>query len=309
MANLKDDPSKYIVPLCMNGLQGRMMRLPAPASSNREILLVYGHHSTLERWWGLAQEINRYGAVCMPDLPGFGGMQSFYKIHEQPTLDNYADYLAAFIKLRYSRRRLTIVAMSFGFVVATRMLQRYPDLAKKVDMLVSTAGFSHYQDFKFSPRRLRAYRALSKVLSRRPVAVVFKNICLHPLLIKYIYTKGPNSKHKFEHFTGAERQRMVDFEVKLWHLNDVRTHWITTDAMLHLNNCDGRRVELPVWHIFAEGDQYFDKHTTEQHLRVIYSDYHEAIAKLKNHAPSVIADASEAAEFIPQKIRTALARS
>lgn len=303
-----EDPSTYIVPLYMNGLQGRMLRLPAPVHAPREILLVYGHHSTLERWWGLAQEINTFGAVTMPDLPGFGGMQSFYKIHEKPTLDNYADYLAAFIKMRYARRRMTIVAMSFGFVVATRMLQRYPDLAKKVDMLVSTAGFSHYQDFKFSSRRLRGYRLLSRFLARPMVNAVFRNVALHPILIRTVYTRGPNAKHKFAHVSGQDRKDMVDYEVRLWHANDSRTHWETTIAMLYLNNCTGKHVDLPVWHIYAKGDQYFDRHITEQHLRVIFNDYHEAAADLKNHAPTVFRDASEAAALIPRKVREALAR-
>ena len=121
----------------MNGLQGRMLHLPAPKGRNREILLVYGHHSSLERWWGLAQVLNRYGAVTMPDLPGFGGMDSLYKIDKKPTIDNLADYLAAFVKMRYKRRRVTIIGMSFGFVVVTRMLQRFPELVKKVDVLTS----------------------------------------------------------------------------------------------------------------------------------------------------------------------------
>lgn len=303
------DISQYVATLCMNGLQGRMLRLPAPAGTERQILMVYGHHSTLERWSGLAQEANKYGAVCMPDLPGFGGMQSFCSIGEKPTLDAYADYLAAFVKLRYGKRRLTIVGMSFGFLVATRMLQRYPDLAKQVDMLVSLVGFSHHEDFVFGRRRKRLYRAIARVLSWRLSTIIFRNIALHPLLIKHAYTRGPNSKHKFSDMSSSERQRMIDAEVKLWRVNDVYTHWRTTQAMLHVDNCSGRRVDLPVWHIYAEGDQYFNHHVTEQHLRVIFSDYHESIAHLKNHAPSVIADAEEAAAFIPEEVREALSKA
>src|SRR5205085_11669969 len=94
------NPVDYIVPLNINGLEGRVMHLPAPKTKKagqREILFVYGLHSSLERWWGLTQVLNRYGAVTMPDLPGFGGMDSFYTIGKKPTLDNMADYLAAFV--------------------------------------------------------------------------------------------------------------------------------------------------------------------------------------------------------------------
>src|SRR5689334_10233567 len=100
----------YVVPLNMNGLRGRMLRLPPPARKKREILLIYGHHASIERMFGLAENLNRYGGVTLPDLPGFGGMQSFYRLNEKPTLDNLADYLASFVKLRYKRQKVSILA-------------------------------------------------------------------------------------------------------------------------------------------------------------------------------------------------------
>src|ERR1019366_5253595 len=124
-AKRPENLNECIFPLNMNGLQGRMLKAPSKSKS-REILMVYGHHVTLERWFGLAEELLRYGGVTMPDLPGFGGMESLHKIGEKPSLDIYADYLASFIKLRYKQRRLTIVAEGFGFLAATRMLQRFP---------------------------------------------------------------------------------------------------------------------------------------------------------------------------------------
>ncbi len=101
MAKKSPKASDYIVRLNMNGMQGRMLKMPAPTSTSRSFLFIYGHHSSLERWWGVIQDLSQYGAVTMPDLPGFGGMDSFYKIGEKPTIDNYADYVAAFIKMEY----------------------------------------------------------------------------------------------------------------------------------------------------------------------------------------------------------------
>ena len=132
-------PREYVVSLNMNGLRGRMLRMPAKKSKKREILLVYGHHSSLERMYSLAEVLNDYGAVTLPDLPGFGGMNSFYKLGEKPDMDTMADYLASVVKLRYKSRRITIVGVSYGFTVVTRMLQLYPDIAKKV---VRTLGKS-----------------------------------------------------------------------------------------------------------------------------------------------------------------------
>src|ERR1035438_5886380 len=94
-------PVDYIAPLYMNGLQGRMLYMPANQHNSKDILLVYDRLGSLEEWWELVRVLNRFGAVTKTDLPGFGGMESFYKIHERPTVDRLADYLAAFIKLRY----------------------------------------------------------------------------------------------------------------------------------------------------------------------------------------------------------------
>lgn len=301
------DPRDYIAPLYMNGLQGRMLRMPPPQGKRREILFVYGHHSSLERWWGLIQDLNQYGGVTAPDLPGFGGMSSFYKIGDKPTLDALADYLAAFVKMRYSRRRVTIVGLSFGFIVATRMLQRYPELTKKVDLLVSVVGFSHYDDFTFTKRRYAFYKMAAKILSSRLPAAMFRNIGLHPLVLRTVYSKTHNAKKKFAGVSRADHDKLMDAEVHLWHANDLRTHMATTVEMLTINNCN-KQVDLPVWHISTKLDQYFDKHMVEQHMRIIFSDFHAAESKMDRHAPSVIADMVTAAPLIPKKIRKQLAR-
>lgn len=167
-------PEDYIVPLNINGLEGRMLRLPAKRPGQREILFIYGQHSSLERWWGLALEMNKYGALTMPDMPGFGGMTSLYKIGSSASIDNLADYLAAFIKLKYRNKKVTILAMSLGFVVATRMLQRYPELTKKVDFMASIVGFGHRDDFIFSKRRRIFYRCVSGIFARKWPAKFFQ---------------------------------------------------------------------------------------------------------------------------------------
>lgn len=292
----------------MNGLQGRMVRLPAPKNRSREILFVYGHHSSLERWWGVAQNVNRFGAVTMPDLPGFGGMDSFYKIGQVPTIDKLADYLAAFIKMRYKRRRFSVVGMSLGFVVVTRMLQRYPDIAKKIDFCVSMAGFAHKDDFTFSKPRWCMYRAMAAVFSLPVASTFFRYVILNPLLLRTIYKHTHNAKDKFKGVVDEELKELLDIEVGLWHSNDVRTYMKTSTEFLTLDNCK-KQVDLPVHHIAVRGDRYFNNDVVEQHLRIIYSDYHLlAMLKLGNHAPSVIADAKSAAPFIPPKLGKLLSK-
>jgi hypothetical protein len=70
MPKTAKNSADYILPLNMNGLEGRMLRLPDSNKTGREILFIYGQHSSLERWWGLAQALNTTGGVTMPDLPG-----------------------------------------------------------------------------------------------------------------------------------------------------------------------------------------------------------------------------------------------
>jgi pimeloyl-ACP methyl ester carboxylesterase len=302
------NPADYIVPLNMNGLDGRMLHLPPPKGSTSEILFVYGHHSSLERWWGVMQVLNRYTAVTMPDLPGFGGMDSFYTIGKKPTIDNMADYLAAFIKLRYKRKKIAIAGMSYGFVIVTRMLQRYPELTKKVTLLVSIVGFAHRDDFTFSNKRYKAYLFGTRLGSFPPIPTVFRHLALNKHVLRAAYARTHNAKNKFKDAKGKEEfDNLMDIEIGLWHDNDVRTWFYTTSEFLKLDNC-GVKVNLPLLHITVEGDRYFDHRIVEQHLRIIFKDVEVVETKLDNHAPSVIADEKMAAPLVPPKLRRHLAK-
>lgn len=291
----------------MNGMQGRMLRVPGRKKNGREILLIYGHHAMLERWWGLVQNFTTYGSVTMPDLPGFGGMESFYSIGRRPTIDNYADYLAAFIKLRYKRRHITIIGISFGFVVATRMLQRYPELAKRVDLFVSIVGFMHKDDFTFKPRRRKLYSFVSRQLSRRIPAFIIRYGWLNGFVIRTIYTRLPAGKRRFLEMEPAEFDEMMQFEVKLWQCNDVRTHWATTAEFLKIDNCQ-QQVDLPVLHVASKVDYYFDAYRVEQHMRIVFSDYTQAIMNSHAHTPRVTGTKKEMAVMVPMPLRKALGK-
>lgn len=295
-------PAEFIMPLNMDGLAGRMLVLPAPRQHRREILFVYGHHSTIERWTGLLQELNKYGAVTVPDLPGFGGMQSLYTIGQKPTLDTLADYLAAFIKLRYKQRRINIVGASFGFVIATRMLQRYPDVAKKVDLLVSVVGFAHYDDFSFDRRQLLLYRAAARTLSQRFPAWFVKHTVMQPFMLRPIYHAGRHRLEKFRKLDDETFEATVAAEIELWQASDVRTHLATSLAMLHVDNCRSS-VGLPLWHVSLRHDRYLDAHRVEQHLRVIFNDVELLESRFTDHPTGVMTDTKGLAALIPPKLR------
>lgn len=298
MAKRIINKNPFIQPLEINGLTGRVLQIPAPKNKKREIMFIYGHHSSIERWYGVAEALNQYGRVTVPDLPGFGGMDSFYKIGMEPTIDNFADYLAAFVKLKYSRKKVTILGMSLGFVVVTRMLQRYPELVDRVNMLVSFAGFSHKDDFILSKRNMVFYRTMSSLLGRKYPAKFYKNVVLHPSLIRAAYSKAPNARQKFSGISELEKKRYLELEVELWRNNEARTYLNTAREFLNLYQL-APPVRAKVWHIAIDGDRYFDNKVVEQHLKIIYDDVKVAYAEADNHAPTILATKDEAMKFIP----------
>ena len=297
----------YIVPLNMNGMEGRMLRLPGPKSRQRELLLIYGHHASIERMAGLAEELAKYGNVTLPDLPGFGGMDTFYSIGKKPSLDAMADYLAAFVNMRYRRKRVSIFAMSFGFLVVTRMLQKYPEIAKKVELLVSIVGFAHKDDFVFSKRNYYMLRYGSALLSWKIPAWVGKTFVLRGPIIRTAYRLVEDSHVKLKDGDSDVRKSRIDFEVVLWKINDLRTYGDTAVTMLTADLCN-HKVDLPVWHVAVEPDRYFNNHYVEQHLRIIFSDVTVVKSKMVGHAPTVVATAKDAAPFIPPRIRREVAK-
>jgi len=304
---LPRNPADYIVPLEINGLEGRMLHMAGPAKKHKDILLVYGHHAMLERWWGLVENLQQYGNVTMPDLPGFGGMDSFSKIGKKPTIDAYADYLAAFVKMRYRRKKVTIVAISFGFVVVTRMLQRYPELTKKVDLLVSIVGFMHRDDFVYTHRQRRMYARITRFFATRPFSFIERYCFLNKFVLKTLYAKLPNSKRRMIEVTPEEFDATMDFEVKLWQANDVRTHWLTTSEFLKIDNCT-KRIDLPVIHVVSQQDHYFNNEIVKQHMLVVFTGYRRYTAVSKAHTPSVLADKKAMGVLLPPGLRRVLAK-
>lgn len=299
----RNDINKYIEPLKLNGLSGRVLRLPAPAGKTRELLFVYGQHSSLERWWGLAQEINNYGALTMPDLPGFGGMDSLYAIGQPATIDNLADWLADFIKANYKTKKVTILGMSLGFVITTRMLQRHPQLVDRIESLVSVVGLANSDDFAFTKKRLFLYELTSKIFAGKLSSALFRAIALQPFVLRRVYHRTFNAKEKFAHIsTKADFDETMNMEIGLWHANDIRTQFKTYTEMFDLDNCRVR-VKLPLYHIAVENDRYLDKNRVEEHLMQIFDSVEIFYTDAPNHAPTIIATVEEARGFIPDELK------
>lgn len=309
MAKSAKKAAGTILPLYMNGLSGRMIRLAAPRGKKREILLISGQHTSAERIYGLAEYLNRYGGVTSPDLPGFGGMDPFYKIGEKPTIDNMADYLATFVKLRYKKNQhFTIAASSYGFAVVTRMLQRYPDITQRVDLLISISGLTHKSDFKWKKHNSFLLFGTARLFSKKIPAFLAKSIILRAPIIRLLYRAAESWHPKLKDADPTQRSERINFEVKLWKSNDFRT-WTYTSASLSKLNLAGSHVGLPVYHVSIDDDHYFNQVAVEEHMRHIYRDFKLVKSKLPAHAPTVIATPEEVAPYIPPKIRALLRRA
>ncbi|HZP55682.1 MAG TPA: hypothetical protein VFB03_02850, partial [Candidatus Saccharimonadales bacterium] len=269
MPKTAPEAADYILPLYMNGLNGRMLRLPAPAGKRREILIIAGHHTSHERLFGMAEYLNSYGGVTSPDLPGFGGMDSFYKIGEKPSYNNMADYLAAFIKLRYKRKRLTIIGISYGFTVVTRTLQRYPEIAKKVDLLVSVSGYTHKDDFRWKKSSILLLSSMARASSYRLPSFFITKFMLRGPVIRSIYKVAEKKHPKLKASNKEEREATIKFDIELWKLNDFRTYGYVSSKGL-TSSLPPEHIDLPVYHVSVDDDHYFNSVLVEEHMRNIY---------------------------------------
>jgi pimeloyl-ACP methyl ester carboxylesterase len=299
--------AEFIFPLDISGLSGRMLRLPAPSPrKRREILMIPGHHTSIERLSGLTEYINQFGVVTLPDMPGFGGMDSLYNIGEKATLDNLADYLASFIKVRYKNRRFTIMAISYGFAVVTRMLQKYPEIAKKVDLLVSWVGFVHKNDFKWKKSTIFWLRTGSWIFAHRLPAGFIQHVGLRGPIIRKTYHMVEDRHPKFKNTEDStEKEKRIDFEIVLWQINDIRTYMACTNKMFSMNLCI-EHIDLPVYHVAVENDHYFNNLVVEEHMRAIFKDFNLIKTKMPVHAPTVIATKEEVEAFVPPTLRQLL---
>lgn len=300
-------PAEYVSSLHINGMRGRVLQIPSKrkVKINTNILLVYGHHSSIERMYSLASYLSDFGTITMPDLPGFGGMDSFYVIGKHPTLDNMADYLATFIKLSYKNMQISVCGMSYGFLVVTRMLQKYPDMTKQVRLLVSLVGFSSAADFSFSPAKHRLLTSSSAVFSAAPLSYVAKHIFLTRPFITLAYTLSAGSHVKMKDATKTERARRIRFEVYLWQCNDARTYFATSHEFLTVD-ITHTTVSLALDHVAVKQDQYFKKKVVINHLKKIFDSVRVHTADLPNHAPTVISDESDASKLLPSALKRRL---
>lgn len=305
-------PRASIKPFEASGLRGRVLEfLPAESSdSHRTIILVYGQHASLERVFGIAEYLSRFGRVLVPDLPGFGGMPPFRFIGQKPSLKNYAHYLGSFIDRQIDPNQpIQIVGMSFGFWTVTRLFQLRPDLAARCRLVASLVGFVDSRSMKFGFWRRQFYLKSTWLIRRTFWSWLFSRLCLSGWLLSLAYRKTPIWKDKLAGVSSAEKQMMVDFEVNLWQINDTAT-WAATAYQMMTQNLKGRPpIKTRLLHVATDNDQYIDPAQNQADLAEVYERIDVVTVAAPAHAPPVIADAKQVAKLLPADFGRRLRRS
>lgn len=293
-------PSQFILPININGLDGRSLNLPAVNAHNKkQILIVYGFNSNLEKWWGLATSITNYCNVTMVDLPGMGGMDSFYKIKIKPSIDSYADYLASFVKLRFKRKKVSIIGIDIGFVIVTRMLQRNPDLINKVNLIVGINAFSHYGDLSYS-RKDKIFILAKRYLFLLPFSTqLVKVLTSNSLFLGFKYSDIAKNPSK-------ENRMLLRFQIDLAKESDARSKNYLEYQLLKLDNSH-KALSLPMWHVSLGKPSFLgNPKTVSEHLKVIFRDYHYAPSKLVRKKPVIVYDSKIGKKILPAAVRRQL---
>lgn len=303
-------PDNEVFPLEVGGLHGRQLKLAAREGQDRDILLVYGVHSSMERMYTTAKFHSRYGRVWMPDLPGFGGMDSFYKIGRVADIDDYADYLYTYIRTcKLDTKKLRIVAMSFGFLVVTRMLQKYPELTENVEFVVSFVGFGRTSDFSVDTLDKTYNKILMKLTDTKLGGNLVGTLLFNKLSLRVLFAifRVINPNPKYRHNTKESRASAQEMELELWSKNDARTKFHTYRVLADFDLTKGQKpINLDLYDMITPADQYFDSQAVSKTLARLFTSSSTYMANLKLHAPSVIGNEDDVANIYPEAIKKIL---
>lgn len=296
-----------IEPLTVGGLSGRVLRAEQAGVKPKPILLVYGIHSSLERMNSMAEFLSDYGQVVLPDLPGIGGMDSFYKVGLSPSFDAYADYLYAFLRLNHStdRQPITVVGMSFGFLVVTSMLQKYPQSRPWIKTVISFVGFGSSQDFKAYRNPLNRY--ISRLFSTRAGSWLVSHLVFNPVSLRLMFGIFRWFNPKYRYALATNRDQSQAMELDLWQKNDARTRFALYDLLLDFDLTRHQpAIELDLHDVTTPTDQYFDHDRVAKSLQRLYRRVSRSPANMALHAPSIIGDKQEVANIFSDEVKALL---
>lgn len=287
-------PKKYLSDIHFSGLQGRLLHLPQPAKVKKPKTFVVfaGQHASLERMYSIAQLLNEFGEVYMPDLPGYGGMTSFYKIGKKPTYDNYADFVYTFLKTQKLNKDLWFFGNSFGSAVMTRLFQKHPESQKWTKQPIAFVGYGAGSNFAVSFWYRLWIGLMVNTVSTRLGAFLFEKLIFNRFSIHIMLYFFSRAKAKMQSDSDNLKKSMIMMEKYLWSVNDHRTHAACVKMMFKddLRHYPGGKIKLTLHNIATENDQYFDNKRVKKTFEDLYEKYETSPLTLQVHSPSMIAD-------------------
>lgn len=283
--------------------------MPDKKFRNKKIVLIHGQHAAIERYYSMCEFLNDYGEVIMPDLPGFGGMSSFYQIGLKPSYDNYADYLYTFLKTQELTEDIWLVGNSFGAQCMTRMLQKYPDSQAWIRQPIAVAGFAAGSNFHVSNKFRFLLFPLIYVGQTRLGSSLIKLVAFNRFSLNLMINVFSRFKAKMQNDDQNLKSDMMAMEKYLWSVNDKRTHAKTAIMMFRydLTRYSSKKIKHKLHNLITDHDQYFDNQSVEESFRKLYLGYETSLLNLKIHNPSMIADKQAVSELLSEEVKELLA--
>ena len=185
------------------------------------------------------------------------------------------------------------------------MLQKYPEIAKKVDVVFNVSSFAHHDDLKvtgFKKFRLRFY---TKFFTYNLPSTIYRGILLRPHLYNRLSKRMRDIQQK-SNYDPKEFKTKYNLDLKIRKKMSVKTQMFTLNELLHLDNCQ-HVIDLPLWCVngLHEGHLFLDN--VDQHLKIIYKSVHKV--KLKKHPVDLFMSYSseEIDQMMPARLKKVLA--
>ncbi|MDX1765982.1 MAG: hypothetical protein R3313_03450, partial [Candidatus Saccharimonadales bacterium] len=214
------------------------------------------------------------------------------------------------MKSRRLTSDVTVVAMSFGFIVLTRMLQKYPESRAYTKDIISVMGFGRWTDFTLSNRTRKTYIYISKLFRTKLGSWLVKTFVFNRVVLKLMFWIFSKFNPKYQQSLGEERKAGRAMEERLWRSNDARTKFYTWVSVLTVDlTITDIKIPLKVYNMYSKTDQYFDSQRVKQSLKKLYQDYVPSVANSTLHAPSILGDRDEIDRMYSDDIKQLLSKS
>lgn len=298
----------YYKPYIYKGLKGRYLHMPAVnKEAKRTFVLLYGQHATLERIEPIIGALTEFGDVYAVDNPGFGGMESAYKIGEYPSLKFYAGHLKYFLDTVVPEdRSVTLLGVSFGFQIITETLKEYPKLLPRIEQAISFVGFVSHADFhlplSYKLPLIDFIGNISKSWFGSKVVELF----LHDWIITSIYRLSKPIQAKVKTMKSSEVKKYASEQAWLWRVNDIRTHSVTAIDFIKRNDLTGYRINVSALHVGVPKDHLLDNGLVVKELAEIYKPFENYNLHLANHAPLDLDSREKVLDLLPEELRSKL---